>query len=710
MEEELESRRSNLISSLDPRKNQKNFFFFIVIAVFLVVGGGVFVNNAQKTSRQVAKIDKKDPPFTSLASKTLVYGYWTDKNSFIEATDLRSGKIYSLATLDLAVKKVIPISPGSIIFINKTDTRDYGKEISIFDFASKTSSPIVPAADGYGIDDYVVSPNKKYLATWEISVPENSQGLIGGSSRVYTIDLNNPQRKNLIHDELITTGSSMHYPLAITNTGELFMDRFEPNNQAGWGNGVSVSDFLGISKVEISSMSAGSLASQPVLSPDGNKLVFAGYDGSNGSGDISVLEKEGFKQDVLNPNTIDVFDILSKQRTKLSGIPNTNRYPSVSWDPSSNKIIYFALSKNQNQDGFYLYDPVNSSTQKLRDETEASQDFVLSTLESGKILTGVNNTSVSTVGNLGEKYSQSLNEIAIYDASSKERKPINIGKNIIQYISLLPSSYFSDALVTGNLGASSDENVNRLQLKTIVFKTELGPKRIIQQSEMRCRDLASQQCNSMLGTNFIPGQFKTSNSEYNVCMKSQFKIARTDGACMDSPLYLYGKPGAYIKINIDTQIYGSNAPHKSGYYEGFLTGDGGLKIENQSFSNISFDYTPFLRRLPRLNYGKSVKSDEVAKTLEEYGEKLGLNSVEIKDLISSVGKQSSPYVFVSFFNDETSKIILPISFDPMPDLYRNIVFYLRPLEAPLSIKEPQFEKVLQRKGLTAIEVSFIIDK
>ena len=83
---------------------------------------------------------------------------------------------------------------------------------------------------------------------------------------------------------------------------------------------------------------------------------------------------------------------------------------------------------------------------------------------------------------------------------------------------------------------------------------------------------------------------------------------------------------------------------------------------------------------------------------------------EIKDLTVSIDQFHSPYVFVSFFDDETSKVILPISFDPVPDVYRNIVFYLRPLDNPIASNPPRFEKIPQRKGFTAIEVSSIIDQ
>ena len=47
------------------------------------------------------------------------------------------------------------------------------------------------------------------------------------------------------------------------------------------------------------------------------------------------------------------------------------------------------------------------------------------------------------------------------------------------------------------------------------------------------------------------------------------------------------------------------------------------------------------------------------------------------------GKITAPYIFVSFFNDEVSKSILPLSFAPEPNLYRNIVFYLRPTNTPI---------------------------
>lgn len=72
-------------------------------------------------------------------------------------------------------------------------------------------------------------------------------------------------------------------------------------------------------------------------------------------------------------------------------------------------------------------------------------------------------------------------------------------------------------------------------------------------------------------------------------------------------------------------------------------------------------------------------------------------------------KAISPYVFISLFDDQTSKKILPLMISPVPDIYRNIVFYIENLDKNpnVSYVAPTIERI-ERKGFTAIEISFIV--
>lgn len=714
--EQNEDIKSQINSSETSKENPKSFLIFIVVALLVLgLSAGVYLGTRKEQRQQTPQEQKKEQAiFNSISKHTMVFGYWDSTSSHINAVDLNSGVIQEVAVLPSDIKKVTIVSPQKLILINQTDSSDHGKEIASYDLGSKLTIPLINATSGFGIDDYVISPGKRFLATWEI-IPGASKTLLGGKSRVYSIDLQNPESKNLIYDETFSQGVPVHYPVAILDNGEIFLDTFEANTTAGWANGMSISNFTGQDKKVLTSMLRGTYGTQPTLSPDGKYLAFAGYDGSLGSGIFSVAQNEGFRQAILSPNTVEILDTNTKQRIKLPKLSDLNRYPNVAWDASSGNVIYSLISKNSANNGVYLYDISKSDFKRLRSSREGEQNdySVISTLSNNNLLSGIKDPSSSSLGNLGEKYASSFSEISVYDYALEKRTSIGVNQSLIQYLAILQNDYFKGAQEIGRVDTSkgADRDKNQLQLQTFVLKPSLEPKRIEQQTSPICRNLAAEQCNSLLGTNFDPNQRnKTTNNEYNACFDQQFKELRaTQGACSDSPLYLYGQPGKEIGIKIGTDISSSNINY-NGSYNVILGKKDAIISGGNQYDNISFDYVSALKRLPRLEYGKTVKSQYLSSVLQEFGKKLGLTDREINDLVVSLeGKISRPYVFVSFFDEETSKAILPISFNPAPDIYRNIVFFLKPLDDPAVSVAPQFPEVTQRQGFTAVEVSYIID-
>lgn len=694
------------------------FLISVFIFIAFLATGAYVSSRIGRPNQPIAKAP--EAKFNALANSSIVYGYWTENNSKIEAVDLSSGKIYGLASLSKDIKKVTILTPDNLIFINKTNDKDHGQDISSYSLPSKQTTQLIKADEGFGIDDYTVSPNKRYIAVWEIKVSKDSQQLVGGVSRVYTVDLRNPNQKNLIYDEPIQEGVAVNYPLAITDSGALYLDKFKANSGAGWANGMSVSNLSGSQKQDISSMSTGTYSTQPILSPDGRYLAFVGYDGSKGAG-VSVDPKQGFNQAFLNPNTIEILDTTTNQRQKLATLPSTDRYGEISWDSKGN-IIFILISKDSTKNGYYNYNIGLSSFARIMDSASGSGLNFIAELEDKKLLVGKADASVSSVGNLGKGYYPSLGEILVYNLPGGEQKKIGINKALVQFIDNQASNYFNNSLVIGKIAEGKEEK--QLQLKTFELKPTLAPKRLAQQSDPvpqpenapekfipKCRELASAQCNTLMGTTFKDTeQDKTKNPEYNGCFRYFFVKSKLTRTCADSPLYLYGKAGAKVEIKIGTEIFNEIPEYKNGY-DVTLFGDCKFNIGDAKYSSILFDYYPAIKKIPAIDYGRVVKAEDIDKTLDEYGKKLGLTQIEINDLKSSViGQIDSPYTLVSFFDDQISKRILPISFTPAPDVYRNIVFYFKPLSALISIKEPEFEKIPERAGFTAVEVSHIMDR
>ncbi len=729
----IEQKSNGRLSVIDPRTNMKGFLLFILAAI-IVLSGATFFASGGGSQNQKDNAPVASEKFNSVAPYAVAYGYWTGKDkSNIDTLNLTNGNIAQMAQLPFNIKKVTVTSPTALIFINNTDERDHGTEIASYDTVAKKITTLVSASDGFKIDDYVVSPNKKNIALWEVSVPANGD-LSTGASRVYTAGLDNGKVKNQIYDEYLPFAAFAHYPVAITDSGQVFMDTFRPNVGAGWANGMSTASFTGSQKQNIPSMTSGTYSTQPQASSDGKYLAFAGYTGSQGE------TANGYRNSIISPNTVETLDLSTLERKTIVPQVTGNIYPQVTWDVPTGDIMYSVISKDNEKSGQYLYDLSTGASVSINKDGSALQKkgyFIVSSLGLNKFLAGQQSNTSSTFGNLGQKYGQLISELAIYDRTSNTLTPMATNTLFTQYISILPSSFFNPNLpliAKARLGESNANSKNQLQLETFAIKPSLAPIRERLQSEEptstpvptdkptvtsgpapkpQCNMYNLEQCNKILGTNFDANYFSSSylrTQAMNDCLDSQDALhPESAGLCLDSPLYLYGPEGHGVKVSVNTQISNSNAPYSNGY-KGKLTGDGGIKINNTTYASIDYDYQSAVRKLLPPSYGKTVKSSLVGQTVSEYGKKLGLNTKEINDIVADVkGKLNTEFVFVSFYDEKTSKAILPITFEPTPDVYRNVVFYLRQVEEPIVANTPKFEKYPSRTGFTAVEVSYILE-
>ncbi len=676
-------------------------------------------------------------------SNTFVYGAWRGKQTVISSVDLSSSKSTALATLPVNIKKVSVLSPKEIVYIDATNDRDHGNQINTYAIKEKKVTATIKASNGFGIDDYVLSPNKQYMAIWEVSMQPGSEVLAGGRSRVFAVKLSEPGTKYLLYDEIAT--NPIHYPRAVLDNGKVFTDKFrpnEPNGGAGWAYGMSVADFNGSNKKDVDSMQDGTYGTQPSLSPDGKYLVFSGYDNSLGDG---KAVSEGFRQALLTPTTIELLDTTTLVRTKLTNLPNSDIYPSAEWGATPKDIVVSVISKSQNRDGLFKYDIEKQALTRLSLPDENTYSLI-SSLSSNKYLIATSNDSLSSLGNLGSSYMQSLTKLYYYDASTNHAVKIPSDDPYIQYITTLPPKYFQSVLgmkAYAQGGNPAEPNVTiidlysdtpteeNLQLKTFLFKPVLNEEREEQQSDplptptpttpptaptqrptripfptrapfviretINCRDLARAQC----GKGWNSGK----------CVERTRKQLKEQGKCNQSPLYLYGQTGQNVHVQILTTVYNDNPVYKGGY-DVTLGENGRMQIGGSNYQAITYDYQPNLRKITPPTRGVVANRSEIEKVLRSYAKKLGLNEKETNDLVNAgKTKTSSPYVFISFFDQKVSEQILPLSFKPRPDNYLNVVFYFKQLdEAPnYSLQPPVFPAPVKRTGFTAIEVSEIVE-
>lgn len=685
-------------------------FLFVALTLVALMGVAITSRNRQSPDRNNPNSVPKE--VVTLSPHTIIYGSWTSNASLITAYDLSTGREGIIAALPIDIKKVTVTSPDTLIFINGvTGAQDHGREIVLYNLTLKSQETIYRASEGFGIDDYVVSPDFKSLAVWETQLNDESGTLLDGKSSVYTLKVGS-QTKNVIYEENVTIDNPVRYPRAILNDGTVFMDRFLPNSGAGWAYGMSVSNFNGSQKEDLADMRNGTYGTQPVLSPDGKYLAFAGYEGTNGTTLV-----DGYRRALVAPNTVELLDTATRQRVKQTNLANSNIYPFVDWNNESNLLIASQGTSEENT-GTFNYD-ITTKTLTRSDNPGSDQGkYLVQQLSPNAWLVGTQDPSPSMTGNLGKTYEAPYTAFSIYNPQTKTTTDLQTATELKQLIAVLPATSFGSFTTIIEKSQPSEDN---LQLKTFSVKSEVAPTRGAQQTDPpkgqcvvgsirqnqenpncpKCRDLAAAQC----GITYQAG-LNLNNS----CFVKEFRAAKTAGQCYDSPLYLYGKAGENVRVNILTPVSETN-PSQNGTFDVVLEENGMMGINGKSYDSIDFNYTSAVKRITPPKYGSFIKKSELTQTVKDYSQKLGLNEKETKDLHAyAQSVVYSPYVFVSFFDHATSNAILPITFDPKPDVYRNIVFYFKNLETPLSYSPnyPEFEKI-ERKGFTAVEISGITE-
>lgn len=697
-------------------ENRKTLITLIIILVVLGLGGGIVAyQKGQKPPSQLppSQLTPTPSPKTSLvpsaSTATLVYGLWEGGQSVIKALNADGSNHVTIAKLPSNIKDVNIFSDHELLYIAETDNQDHGKTVNLYDLLTGQTQTLLAAAPGFGIDDLVLSPDKTWLATWEVKFAPGATVLVGGQSRVYTHNLANPQNKILIVSESdVSATNYLRYPLFFDTQGRLFLDTFGPNG-GGWNRGLWVASADGTSLNPVPGMADGQYSLDPLPSPDGTKIVFTAYDSSSPYQLPTRFTSEILRTALANPNLLQLMDLANFQKTTLLGSADGAQYSNPLWAGASGEIFFqrYRLSgASLVREGTFNYN-LSSGALIVVSSLPGTTLELLGTV-GNNLFWGL---PTNSLGNLGRNYGPTFSAISLTDLLTLKAITLLQNQNL-QFIASLGKPPGTALALNVSPQTFGEEPTLSLKLKSFQIK-EIAKVRSPQQNVappkkgvpiptitppaplLNCKDYIEQ-------INQLQAGGASQEEILNFILTHK---------CADSPLYLYPEKETQVTIQVKppAQIISSN-PTYNDSWQVLAYPDGRLKtLDGKIFSKISYDYLTSPLGPPET--GLVVKKEELGEALKTYGASLGLAGQEIADFVLFWQKNlpAAPYYLISHYNQAQSQTLMPLEISPRPDLLIQVVMYFKPLEKPVNANHPIFEKIPPRLGFVAVDWSGLID-
>lgn len=693
----------NMLSSknltFNKLKSNKLIIAFIIFAL-LSTASVVGIYQQQKNAESTPEKTPNEQDSISYGNEMILYGYLRGNETIIEGFNLLNASTYEVATIPNGVKNISSISESELLFISNVDEGDLGDSLSTYSLSSKNLSSIYTPPDDFRIDLYTISPSKNLVAVWQVALDQQSGTLDGGKSQVVVIELLNGQSTSppvILLDEK-PNSSPISFPVAITDDGNVFVDKFLPNSGiSGWQKGLSAINYKTLQSRDIPSAIDGSYSSQPILSPDQKTIAFVGYDGSKGDG---KKVSSGVKLAQATSNTINLVNTQTLENT-VAVISENLFFDNLNYSQDGNKLFYTSYEKGGKKlNNYSLLTQAVESSEYLKDP---SMGILGATNESAII--GLPIKDAISIGSLGKIYAPSIQEFTNYKISGNISTILPVLQQRVQFIELLPSRYLK------NLATIDDNNRLNLQLDTFTIRPQLVEKRTSQ----IVKNPATTPPDKFSGTPDCddPKWYYTDEqiAKNDLTMVGDYNAyTRWHNSCLGSPLYVYGQKGQTIEISINTRTYNS-VPFFNSSLKIEVGDNDTMIVEGKPYDKISYDYIGS-KPYKRPSTGRIIERERLAQNIIDIGEKLGLTKKEIDDLIDEMPQPKTDKIFVSFLSQHESKQILPLIFNIKPDTYINYIFYIEELNSnsmKIATNDLNFPKIPERKGLTVVETSFIAE-
>lgn len=619
----------------------------------------------------------------SAVTTTVIYASYGANDVLVGATNIDGSNTTTIAKLPREIKFIRVLDREHLIFIGDTDEADRGKEIVKLNIPTAEAQVLVRADGDWKIDNYLLSPDKTYLAWWEIKPDPGFENLHRNfASRVYIAPINNPEQKVLVTDEHTGPGIRIHLPKFFDKQNRLYLDAFEAEQYAF---------YLGLFRVgpnggpleEVPELGENQYNSDPVLSPDGKFLLFTDYDSSapvqlSGGGSGSA------RKEAVNRNRLVIYDLETETKETLLGSGNGNLYAHPYWSHDGQKVAFEAYKIVAKDDGSLVaeQDGIKSLDLATRELIDPDTDQTVTNVQ----LLGfaydnthlVFVTTTAMVGSLGPRYSQVPEEYLAVNLTDNSLSKITIvPRGMQQFVSLAQKSPGDPLAVAPPLEEFRPMAARSLQLGTFKLKALVRSR---------------------------------SNPRTDCINDWQKKGYPSYEACEACPIYIYTDKTRPVHIETSAKIFNANIKPQPDGWRLLAREDGTLvSLDGQQFSSLRFDLKTKVPTRP--TNGWVVSQNKIEEKLVEYAKLVGLEGKELDDFISfwQENLPSSPYYFISHFTGADAAAFLPLLVDPQPDRLVNIVFYLKKLDGPYFAKSYHPNNSIKREGYTVVSWSALVE-
>lgn len=694
-------------------------------------------------------------------------------NGFVASADVSSiaGASQDVATLPKNTKRIKFIDNHQFLFLSDTDDQDHAKSLNLYDVTTGKSTVLYQAQLPWGIDEYVLSPDKKMAALWEAQIPDGSTQLLGGQSKVTQVNIQTKKNQTILGPQImqnlkdekldsvqmsLDASVCIQYPLFYDAKNALWLDTFCPNAGGLWGAGI-YQIAQGGTLTRNSILTGGSYSFDPVLSEDGNYILIIR---PKERGDAS---KVGVNHAINNPAELSVILASSgvEQKVKVpDGLTFSNK-PIIS---SDGKLIAFTAfpsaddAKNQKNEKIYI---IERDSGKAKSSSISETNYPLEfTRQDKAVVLGAPQNKVDSVANTlvsdaGSKYNPIFTAYAVVSTEDPSSQEKVTASNASEYIGAQSMEGAAPAISTPAEGSQASDEENNLKVGAQDFRNGLAEQRLNQQngvsgssgpnsatkeecevafpgfssaktvSEMRAvikaaglqggdpgsiliGKLNNYSPNSMLFSRCAFSSFNNCEVKQQPDMIYNFKSDRLL-KCYDSPLYLYPKSSISITINSSALPYASEPKDLLGTWKVLADSDGTIQTrDGKTYNKISYDYQSDAKPL---GTGIIASQANLKQILSDYADKLGLNQKEKIDFVSfwTEKVKDAPFVQISHYSRAESSRILQLTIEPKPDTFIPIVMYFKKLSSPVKLPGPIFESVLERKGFTALDWSGVVN-